>query len=108
MILITLLQHAAEATAQANCNGIAGCGDTGLPKIAASQDNLRTLLQVVFGILAVVAVLVIAAWGGLKMITDSTNPQEITKARNTIVYAVVGLVIALSGEAIVTFFLNRL
>ncbi len=95
------------ATAKVECLDAANC-DTGLPTIAASQANLQSILQIVFGIIAVVAVVIIVIWGGLRLITEGSNPQQAAKARNTIIYATAGLVIALSGELIVSFVLNRL
>jgi uncharacterized membrane protein YidH (DUF202 family) len=79
---------------------------TDLPVIGANTANVQTMLQLLFGILAVIAVIMITL-GGIRFITESTNPQETTKARNTIVYAAVGLAIAISGQIIVTFVLNR-
>lgn len=92
-------------TGKANCLQSVKC-DTGLPVIAANNVSLQNILQLVFGILAVVAVLIITI-AGLRFIAESTNPQETARARNTIIYAVVGLVIALSGELIVSFVLGR-
>jgi len=49
--------------------------------------------------------IVIAA---LQLITSGGNPESAKKARETIIYAVIGLIVAVSAEAIVTFFLNNL
>jgi ABC-type polysaccharide transport system permease subunit len=45
---------------------------------------------------------------GLRFITAQGNPQENAKARNTIVYAVVGLLVALIAEIFVSFILGKL
>ncbi|HUS25864.1 MAG TPA: hypothetical protein VMY99_00775 [Nevskiaceae bacterium] len=89
------------ATAQARCGSGSQC-DTGLPKVSANTANLQVILQLVFGIIGVLAVILIVL-AGLRFITADGDPQEIAKARQTIVYALVGLAIALSAEAIVTF-----
>ena len=97
-------------TATANClegRSAAQLCDTGLPKIAASSGQLQIVLQILFGILAVIAVLIVTI-AGLRFIFESSNPQETARARNTIIYAAIGLIIALSGEAIVSFILGRL
>lgn len=105
-----LLAHAtrllAAAGATVDCGGTT-C-NTGLPVIGASSANLQIILQIVFGILAVVAVVIIVVWGGLRFITEGNNPQAVIKARNTIIYATVGLIIAISGEFIVSFVLGRI
>ena len=92
-----------SATVQNGCD--TDCS-TGLPVVDASSANLQTILRNVFGILAVVAVLFIVI-AALKFITAQGNPQETAKARMTIIYALVGLVIAISAEVIVAFVLNR-
>ena len=106
-----LLHTYIAVTSNSNVNCLEGTGDenlceTNLPVIGANAANVQTILQLLFGILAVIAVIMITL-GGIRFITESTNPQETTKARNTIVYAAVGLAIAISGQIIVTFVLNR-
>lgn len=80
--------------------------ETNLPVIGATGDNIQIALQLLFGILAVIAVIIITL-AGIRYITESTNPQETAKARNTIIYAAVGLTIAISGQVIVSFVLSR-
>lgn len=91
---------------QVTGTGNTGC-DTGLPQASASSTELHNILQIVFGILAAVAVLMVVL-GGLRMVTGQGNPQEMGKARSTIIFALVGLLIALTAEAIVSFVLGKL
>jgi hypothetical protein len=102
--ITTKLADAGATVSPSTCN--TDCS-TGLPKVQASSGNVHTILSITFGILAVVAVLfvVIAA---LKFVTASGDPQEVAKARNTIIYALVGLVIAISAEVFVAFVLNKI
>ncbi|HXR49537.1 MAG TPA: hypothetical protein VN778_00715, partial [Verrucomicrobiae bacterium] len=58
------------------------------------------ILTFVFAILGALSVLMIVI-AGLRFVTGSSSPQEIAKARNTIVYALIGLLIALAAESIV-------
>ncbi len=87
------------------CSG--SCSDTGLPGSTVSNGTISNLLQIAFGIIGAVAVIFIVI-AALQLITSGGNPESAKKARETIIYAVVGLVIAMSAEAIVTFFLNNL
>jgi hypothetical protein len=87
------------------CNG--ACSDTGLPGSTVSNGTISNLLQIAFGIIGAVAVLYIVI-AAIQLITSGGNPESAKKARETIIYAVIGLVIAMSAEAIVTFFLNNL
>ena len=84
--------------------GSNGCG---LPMAGAGKSQLQDVLQIVFAVLAALAVLFIVI-GGLRMVTSQGNPQETGKARATIIYAVVGLVVALLAEAFVAFILGKL
>ena len=43
---------------------------------------------------------------GLKYVTSAGNPSAISSAKTTILYAVIGLVIAILAYAIVNFVLN--
>lgn len=94
------------ATAQVKCLEGNTC-DTQLPKIGATTANLQIILQFLFGILTALAVLFIVI-GGLKYVMSQGDPNETGKAKQTILYAVIGLVIAVSAEAIVSFVLGSL
>ncbi len=89
------------AAAQVSCLDASPC-DTGLPQVSANGANLQVILQIVFGVVGAVTVLIIVI-NALRLIASQGNPQEATKARQGIVYALVGLLLALSAEAIVTF-----
>jgi len=107
-LLANTFRFVADTSAKVNCIQGSSVCDTGLPQVGASSANLQSILQILFGILAVLAVVIIVVWGGLRLISEGSNPQQAAKARNTIIYATVGLVIAISGEIIVSFVLNRL
>jgi hypothetical protein len=80
---------------------------TGLPIVSTNQATVTSALQVVFAIIGAVAVIVVII-AGFNFVTAQGDPQAIAKARQTIIYAAVGLIIAISAEIIVTFVLNRL
>ncbi|MGC1176499.1 MAG: hypothetical protein WA843_00350 [Candidatus Saccharimonadales bacterium] len=91
----------------ANCgDGVNGGCSTGLPLVTAGSDQLHQVLQIVFAVAAALAVLMIVV-AGLRFITAQGNPQEVSKARSTIAYALVGLLVALAAEAIVSLVLNN-
>ena len=52
-----------------------------------------------------VAVIVVI-WGGFQYVTSSGDSQKATTAKNTIMYAVIGLVVAIFAYAIVNFVLT--
>ena len=84
----------------------AGCS-TGLPQVQATSTQLHVILQIVFGVIAALSVLFVVI-GGLRFIVSEGDPQDTSKARSTIVYALVGLLISLVAEAIVSFVLSKL
>ena len=83
--------------------------ETGLPQVGGSDGittaQIKQILTIAFGSIAALAVLMIVI-SGFRFIIAQSNPQETTKARNTIIYALIGLVVALSAEAIVALVLT--
>lgn len=66
-------------------------------------DVIRLVLLVT-GIAAVIVIII----GGLRYITSSGDPNSIEGAKNTILFAIIGLVIALTGQLIIAFVIQRL
>ena len=85
-------------------NSLAECS------ISESEDTfiptLWQIIRVVLQVLGIVAVLVIIL-GGFYYMTAQGDPGKITKAKNTILYGVIGLVVALLAFAIVNFVLEN-
>jgi hypothetical protein len=81
--------------------------DTTLPQVTADNGTITIVLQFVFGLVGVLAVFFFI-FSGLKFITSQGDPQGISKARRGIIYAAIGLAVAVSAEAIVTWVLGRL
>jgi succinate dehydrogenase/fumarate reductase cytochrome b subunit len=77
-----------------------------LPHGSAGQSNIQAILTIVFSITGALAVLFIVV-GGMRYITAQGDPQQISKAKNTLIYAIVGLLVSISAVAIVTFVLGR-
>ena len=74
---------------------------------AADGSTINTLLQLAFFVGAVAAMFVIIL-AGIQFITSQGEPDKANKARNSIIYAVIGLVICISSFTIVRFVLGRL
>ncbi|HSX46177.1 MAG TPA: pilin [Candidatus Saccharimonadia bacterium] len=85
------------------CGSSGGCG---LPTSAASHSAVQTILSIVFGLVGALALLMITL-SGLRYITSAGNPDKAGKAREALIYSLVGLAIALTAEAIVNFVVNR-
>ena len=77
----------------------------GLPEVNASQGTLQHIIEIVLGIIGAFAFLSMAA-SGLKYITSSGDSQKTSEAKKGIIFALVGLMLAISAEAIVAFVVN--
>lgn len=99
-----MILNAVRTLADSACTGGGFC--TNLPVAGASGSNLHALVQIALGIFAAVAVLIIVI-AGLNFVYAQGDPQKVTKARNTIIYALIGLGVAVSAELIVTFVLGK-
>jgi len=66
--------------------------------------RIINILLVVIGMISVIMIVV----GGIRYTVSAGDPKAVTDAKNTILYAVVGLVVAALAGAIVNFVLGRL
>lgn len=75
-----------------------------------ATDKVNGLIKLVINIFSlvvgVVAVIMIII-GGLKYITSSGDSNNITSAKNTILYAIIGLIVVALAQFIVKFVLNK-
>ena len=69
-------------------------------------SSVKTIINVVLGVLSFVAVAIIIL-GGVSYMTSQGDPAKATKAKNTIIYAVIGLVVSLLAFAIVNFVIQE-
>ncbi len=76
---------------------------TGTAKIQTIVTTIVNIFSIVVGIIAVIMIVV----GGFKYITSGGDSGNITSAKNTIVYAVIGLVIVALAQFIVKFVLDK-
>lgn len=73
---------------------------------AATQGDIKTVLSIIFGITGAVAVLYIVI-GGFRYIYSRSEPQETAKARQTIIYALVGMFVSILAVSIVQLIAGR-
>ncbi|HVX58085.1 MAG TPA: pilin [Candidatus Saccharimonadales bacterium] len=74
--------------------------------VGGPNSTFGKLLSILFGIIAAFALLNIVL-SGMKYITSAGNPQRSGEAKNGIIFSLVGLMIAVSAEAIIAFVINR-
>lgn len=85
------------------------CPSENLGGAANNEDNLMNtltvIINVIVGVVGFIAVVMIVI-GGIGFVTSQGDTNRVAKARNTILYGVVGLVVALLAYAIVNFVLS--
>lgn len=75
------------------------------------DDNVNTLIRnIVNTLLFIVGAIsvVMLIYGGLRYSASAGNPNAVTSAKNTIMYAIVGLVVAFAAFAIVNWVMDQL
>jgi len=65
-------------------------------------DLIIKVLQVLLGVVSILAVSMFI-WGGLVILTSGGNPDRVKKAKDTLVWAVLGLAIIILSVVIVSY-----
>ncbi len=76
-------------------------GDTG--SLTNTMRNIVNLFSIIVGIVAVITVIV----SGFRYVTSGGDSSKIAGAKNTLIYAIVGLVIVALSQSIVRFVLSK-
>jgi hypothetical protein len=93
--------HGANSLTIASGDSTATCPDQG-----ATFDNLiKNILIFLSAIVGTVAVVMLIV-GGFRYITSGGNSEAVGKAKNTIIYALIGLVIVAIAQIVVQFVLH--
>lgn len=109
VLMLAPTTHAATSTVDpgtALTNGVTAAGGGGstkddLPKLI--QNIINTLLFI-GGAVAVVMIVI----GGIRYVTSNGAQDQIKAAKDTIMYSVIGLIVALLAYAIVTFVVQNI
>lgn len=72
-------------------------------KISGLVNQIINIFSIIVGIVAVIMIIV----GGFKFITSGGDSTKVTSARNTIIYALIGLIIVALAQIIVKFVLTK-
>ncbi|HSX53065.1 MAG TPA: hypothetical protein VLF90_01720 [Patescibacteria group bacterium] len=86
-------------------SGTSGCAPApGGTSVTSLMRSVVNILSLVIGVVAVIMIMI----GGFKYITSGGEAASVTSAKNTILYALVGLVIVALAQAIVHFVIQKL
>ncbi len=110
LIPIAVHAEALDIKGSLNCGADVEVDKTGCAPSATAGTGLSDLIKkiinifsVIVGVIAVVMIIV----GGLKYITSGGDSSNVSGAKNTIIYAIVGLIIVALAQFIVHFVLSN-
>lgn len=71
------------------------------------ESTIGNIIQAVIGILGLACVIIIII-GGIQYMTSSGDAGKVKKAKDTILYGVIGMIICVLAFAITTFVINAI
>jgi heme/copper-type cytochrome/quinol oxidase subunit 2 len=81
-------------------------GGEGLATNANANDIVVTIINIMLWLIGILAVIMLI-FGGIKYATSAGDSNKVTSAKNTIMYSVIGLIIAIFAYGIVNFVVFR-
>jgi predicted permease len=91
------------------CSGVgaatggSGCSsDSSSPDLATIAKRIVNILSIIVGVVAVIMIIV----GGFRYITSGGESGNVSGAKNTLIYAIVGLIIVALAQFIVHFVIS--
>lgn len=91
------------ASASAVCKGDNSGDSAGQSPILLILDDAIRILSAVIGVASVFVIIV----QGIRIVLSNGDSKTFENARNTIIYACIGIVIAILGQVIVVFILQK-
>jgi hypothetical protein len=93
------------------CSGVSNsayCSDTNNPtnRIYGKNGVIVTASYVISIIAGVTAVIMIVI-GGIRFMVSGGEPNQVASARNSIIFAIVGLLVIVASESIFLFVINK-
>ncbi|HEY5550158.1 MAG TPA: pilin [Candidatus Saccharimonadales bacterium] len=101
-------QNPAKGAIQCGVN--AGAGQTGCAPDPNATSSLNTTISRVINILSIVVgivAVIMLIYGGFRYITSAGDTTRVASAKNTILYALIGLIIVALAQVIVRFVLKN-
>ena len=105
--LVTSATVYAECSSAKDCirQGADGVGSTGSSSSSVS-DIARTISNILLFVLGSVAVVMIVV-GGVRYATSNGDQAAVKSAKDTVLYSVIGLIVAIAAYAIVNFIIEQ-
>lgn len=103
LIMMSTVSAVGDASKAEVCQAIGGCTADAEKEVSSTLAEVINLLSAIVGAVAVIMIIV----GGFRYITSAGDSTKAASARNTIIYALVGLVIVALAQVIVRFVLEN-
>jgi hypothetical protein len=84
------------------CSGIGGCNDNPA-KISTTVQNIVNIFSAIIGVVTVIVVII----AGFQYVTSAGDSSKVGRAKTTLIYAIVGLLVVLLSQSLVKFVLSR-
>ena len=106
---IDVFKQACDGANQANQAGKGSefCTTTGADPITGSGGTLAKATKLI-SYLSGIAAIILLVVAGIQYATSQGDPSKIGAAKNTVIYALVGLFVVVLAQSIVVFVLNRI
>lgn len=105
-LALPVVVPASTVSANAVQDGIESARGEGVPdQLFGDGSIFTTIVNVLLFIIGAICVIMLI-WGGIRYTTSGGNSASVTAAKNTILYAIIGLVIAFLAFAIVNWVLG--
>jgi len=109
MVPVVALAVAPAANADYSLQGGADSakGDGMKDGVGDANSLVKDVVNIILWIVGILSVIMLV-WGGIKYTTSAGDTNKVTSAKNTIIYAVIGLIIAILAYAIVNFVIEKI
>lgn len=105
---VALVPTSATVSADAKSQALSGVNDVGgtadTRSVAGTIQSIINLLLFLIGSISVIMIII----GGIRFTTSNGDPAQAKAAQNTVLYALVGLVVAIMAFAVVKWVIARL
>lgn len=99
---VTVIAGSGDVSAQIN-NGLnAANPGSGPTNLTGTDGVFKTVVNVLLFIIGAISVIMLI-YGGIRYTTSGGNANSVTAAKNTIMYAIIGLIVAIFAYAIVNW-----
>ena len=91
-------------------DGINSAKGTGVPEanLTEGDDSIfKTVVNIMLFVIGALSVIMLI-WGGIRYATSAGNSAAVTSAKNTIMYALIGLIVAFLAFAVVNWVLSAI